>query len=45
MQANDEVNFLVEVGQEGYIEVNIKKCDESDPTFSYAYNYDAFIKN
>jgi hypothetical protein len=34
----------VEVGQPGFIEVIIRKCDESDPTFSYAYNYESFIK-
>jgi hypothetical protein len=44
MRAKEEVNFLVEVGEEGYISINIRKCDESDPIFSYAYNYDAFIK-
>lgn len=31
----EDLNFLVENSQAGFIEVTIRKCDQSKPTFSY----------
>lgn len=33
------------MNEPGYIQTMIRKCDQSDPTFSYALNYGSFIKN
>lgn len=38
----ETINFLVELSNPGYIEMTVRKCDESDPTFSYTYDYDGF---
>lgn len=40
----EDLNFLVENSQAGFIEVTIRKCDQSKPTFSYVQHYDNFVK-
>ena len=31
------VNFLVDNSEEGYIEVSISRCDDSNPSMAYAF--------
>lgn len=28
----------------GYLRISIRKCDESEPTFGYTFDYNSFIK-
>jgi hypothetical protein len=41
----EEINILVDVNIPGFLELEIKKCDKSEPTFGYTFDYDSFIKN
>ena len=42
LHQNENINFLVEISNPGYISIVVRKCDESSPTFSYTYDYDGF---
>lgn len=44
LHENEAIAFLVELSNNGYIEIITRKCDESNPTFSYTFDYDAFQK-
>ncbi len=44
LHGNEELNFLVEVGQVGFIEILIRKCDDSSPILSYNQDYESFVK-
>jgi hypothetical protein len=34
---------MLNVHMPGYVKISIKKCDESEPTFSLTQNYNDFI--
>ena len=36
--------MLIDVNNPGYLKISIRKCDESNPTFSYTFDYDGFSK-
>lgn len=44
LHSNQSIHFLVELSNNGYIQIVTRKCDESNPTFSYTFDYDAFQK-
>lgn len=35
----------MEISNPGYIEIVTRKCDESNPTFSYTFDYSSFQKD
>lgn len=35
---------MTDINNPGYLLVYIRKCDESEPTFGYTFNYDSFDK-
>jgi len=41
---NESAYFLVEIFNDGYVHFTVKKCAESDLTFSYALDDDSFEK-
>jgi|JI61114C2RNA_FD_contig_31_3971646_length_449_multi_1_in_0_out_0_1 hypothetical protein len=44
LHSQEKVHFLVEIKNPGYIEIVVRKCDESNPSFSYTFDYDSFQK-
>ncbi len=36
--------MLVDVNNVGYLKIILRKCDESNPQFSYTFDYDGFQK-
>lgn len=45
LHKGEKLTFLVELSNAGYIEIITRKCDESNPVFSYTFDYDAFQKD
>lgn len=45
LHADQKISFLVELSNPGYIEIITRKCDESNPIFSYTFDYDSFQKD
>jgi hypothetical protein len=44
LHKKEELNILVDVNIQGFLDLNIKKCDRSEPHFGYTFDYDSFIK-
>jgi hypothetical protein len=44
LHKKETINFLIDVNNPGYLKLSIKKCDESEPEFSYTFDYDGFQK-
>lgn len=44
LHKNEYLNILADVNIPGFIELHIKKCDQSSPSFSYTFDYDSFVK-
>lgn len=44
LKKDQYLNVLADVNNPGFIEFHIKKCDQSNPTFRYTFDYDSFIK-
>jgi hypothetical protein len=38
------LNILIDVNIPGFIELKVRKCDQSVPSLRYTFNYDGFIK-
>ena len=42
LHPKEENNFLIEVNNPGYLTITLRKCDESEPTFGYTFDYESF---
>lgn len=45
LHRSERTSFIVELSNPGYLEIVIRKCDESNPVFSYTFDYDSFQKD
>lgn len=44
LEEGESINLLADVINQGYLNIKIKKCDESSPTFSYTFDEKSFQK-
>ncbi len=40
----EDISLMVEIRNSGYLELEIKKCLDCSPYFSYTFDYDGFQK-
>ena len=45
LHKGEYLNILADVNIPGYIELHIKKCDQSSPAFGYTFDYSDFLSN
>ena len=44
LHPNEYLNILTDVNIPGFIDLEVRKCDQSTPTLGYTFDYDSFIK-
>jgi hypothetical protein len=44
LHQKEYINVLADVNIPGFIDLEIKKCDQSTPSLAYTFDYDGFMK-
>jgi hypothetical protein len=44
LHQKEYLNVLTDVNIPGFIDLELRKCDQTTPTLSYTFDYDGFIK-
>jgi hypothetical protein len=42
LHKGESLNVLIDIVNPGHLTITLRKCDESEPTFGYTFDYDGF---